>query len=140
MRAIVEAEYPRFSAAEMARRRDAIARAMTEAEVDHVLIYGMNRTGNIIQYLTQWPMLTEAAGVHTPGQRDCLYIHYYNHINQARRLAEAQVEWGDQVGRRLRHRRARAPRRKARSGRRHRPLGLSRARGADRPRSAASRI
>jgi Xaa-Pro dipeptidase len=96
LRAIIAAEYPRFSPPEMARRRDAIAHAMAEAEVDHLLIYGMNRTGNIIQYLTQWPVLTEAAGVHTPGKRDCLYIHYYNHINQARRLAEAQVEWGDQ--------------------------------------------
>jgi Xaa-Pro dipeptidase len=95
LRAIVEAEFPRFSAAEMARRRDAIAGAMREAEVDHVLIYGVNRTGNIIQWLTQWPVLTEAAGVHTPGKRDCLYIHHYNHIAQARRLAEAQIEWGD---------------------------------------------
>ncbi len=96
LRAIVEAEFPRFSAAEMARRRDAISSAMAAAEIDHLLIYGANRTGNIIQYLTQWPVLTEAAGVHTPGKRDCLYIHYYNHINQARKLAEAQVEWGDQ--------------------------------------------
>jgi len=96
LRAIVEAEFPRFSAAEMARRRAAIADAMRAADVDHLLIYGANRTGNIIQWLTQWPVLTEAAGVHTPGKRDCLYIHYYNHINQARRLAEAQVEWGDQ--------------------------------------------
>ncbi|HUK60590.1 MAG TPA: M24 family metallopeptidase [Stellaceae bacterium] len=96
LRAIVEAEFPRFSAAEMARRREAIASAMAAAEVDHLLIYGANRTGNIIQYLTQWPVLSEAAGIHTPGKRDCLYIHYYNHIHQARKLAEAQIEWGDQ--------------------------------------------
>ncbi len=96
LKAIVEAPFPRFSAAEMTRRRDAIAKAMAEAEVDHLAIYGMNRTGNIIQWLTQWPVLTEAAGAHTPGRRDCLYIQYYNHIAQARRLAEAQVEWGEQ--------------------------------------------
>ena len=96
LRAIVEAPFPRFSAAEMTRRRDAIAAAMRAVEVDHLVIYGANRGGNIIQYLTQWPVLTEAAGVHTPGMRDCLHIQYYNHVAQARRLAEAQVEWGGQ--------------------------------------------
>jgi Xaa-Pro dipeptidase len=96
LKAILEQPFPRFSAGEMTRRRDAVARAMSEAAVDHLVIYGMNRTGNIVQWLTQWPVLTEAAGVHSPGQRDCLYIQHYNHIAQARRLAEAQVEWGEQ--------------------------------------------
>src|SRR5580692_7446245 len=96
LRAIVEAQFPRFSAAEMTRRRDAIARIMAEAEIDHLVIYGMNRTGNVVQYLTQWPVLTEAAGIHTPGRRDHLYIQHYNHIAQARRLAEADVDWGEQ--------------------------------------------
>jgi Xaa-Pro aminopeptidase len=96
LKAIVEAPFPRFSDAEMARRRAAVAAAMEAAEVDHLVIYGMNRTGNVIQWLTQWPVLTEAAGVHTDGKRDNLYIQYYNHIAQARRLAEAQVEWGEQ--------------------------------------------
>jgi Xaa-Pro dipeptidase len=96
LQAIVAAPFPRFSAAEMSRRRDAIAGIMTGAEVDHLVLYGMNRTGNIVQYLTQWPVLTEAAGVHTPGRRDHLYIQYYNHIAQARRLAEAEVDWGEQ--------------------------------------------
>ena len=96
LRAIMEMPFPRFSAAEMARRRAAVAAAMQDAGLDHLVIYGANRTGGIIQYLTQWPVLTEAAGVHTPGRRDILYIHYYNHIAQARRLAEADIEWGDQ--------------------------------------------
>lgn len=96
LRAIMEMPFPRFSDAEMARRRAAVKAAMGEAGIDHLVIYGANRTGGIIQYLTQWPVLTEAAGVHTSGQRDILYIHYYNHIEQARRLAEADIEWGDQ--------------------------------------------
>jgi Xaa-Pro aminopeptidase len=96
LRAIMEMPFPRFSAAEMTRRRTAIATAMGEAGVEHLVIYGANRTGGIIQYLTQWPVLTEAAGIHTPGERDVLYIQYYNHIAQARRLAEAQIEWGQQ--------------------------------------------
>jgi Xaa-Pro aminopeptidase len=96
LKAIVEAPFPRFSATEMGRRRDAIAAIMREAEIDHLAIYGANRTGNVTHWLTQWPVLTEAAGVHTPGRRDCLYIQYHNHVAQARRLAEAQVEWGGQ--------------------------------------------
>jgi Xaa-Pro dipeptidase len=96
LRPIVEAPFPRFSTAEMSRRRGAIAALMRENEVDHLAIYGANRAGNIIQWLTQWPVLTEAAGVHTPGKRDCLYIQYHNHVAQARRLAEAQIEWGGQ--------------------------------------------
>ena len=67
LRPIIEAPFPRFSAAEMTRRRDAIAKIMAEAEIDHLAIYGMNRTGNIVQYLTQWPVLTEAAGVTRRG-------------------------------------------------------------------------
>ncbi len=96
LRPIVEMPYPRFSDGEMARRRALVAAAMSEADIDHLVIYGANRTGGIIQYLTQWPVTTEAAGVHTPGERDVLYIQYYNHIAQARRLAEAEVEWGRQ--------------------------------------------
>ena len=96
LRAILEMPFPRFSAAEMTRRRTALKSAMDEAETDHLVIYGMNRTGNIIQWLTQWPVLTEAVGVVTPGQRDHLYIQYHNHVSQARRLAEAEVDWGEQ--------------------------------------------
>jgi Xaa-Pro dipeptidase len=96
LKAIVEQPYPRFTAAEMSRRRAAIAAALAAAGVDHLAIYGANRGGNIIQYLTQWPVLTEAAGAHTPGRRDRLYIQYHNHVAQARRLAEAEIEWGGQ--------------------------------------------
>jgi Xaa-Pro aminopeptidase len=98
LRAILEAPYPRFSGAEMARRRTAVARAMEEAGVDHLLIYGANRVGGIIQYLTQWPVTAEAVGVVTPGARDALYVQYYNHLPLARRLAEAEVRWGEQSG------------------------------------------
>jgi Xaa-Pro dipeptidase len=96
LRAILEMPFPRFSAAEMERRRAALKDAMDAAETDHLVIYGMNRTGNIIQWLTQWPVLTEAVGVVTPGRRDHLYIQYHNHVAQARQLAEAEVDWGEQ--------------------------------------------
>lgn len=93
LRPIHEAEYPRFSAAEMARRRAAVAAFMAGAGADHLVYYGANRVGSAVQWLTQWPVTAEAVGVLTPGERDALYIHYYNHLPLARRLAEAEVHW-----------------------------------------------
>lgn len=93
LRPIHAAEYPRFSAAEMARRRAAVAALMAEAGADHLVYCGANRVGSAVQWLTQWPVTAEAVGVLTPGERDALYIHYYNHLPLARRLAEAEVHW-----------------------------------------------
>ena len=53
--AIHAAEYPRFSDAEMARRRAALARVMAEAEVDHLLVCGEQRAGTGVAWLTDWP-------------------------------------------------------------------------------------
>lgn len=94
--AIVEAPFPRFSVAEMARRHAAFASLMVESGIDHLVIYGANRSGGAIQYVTQWPITTEAVGIVTPGERTALFIQYYNHVALARRLAEAEVEWGGQ--------------------------------------------
>jgi Xaa-Pro dipeptidase len=92
---IVDAEYPRFSAAEMARRRGEIERLLAQHACDHLVFVGANKFGAIVNWLTQWPVTTEAVGVHTPGQRDAMFIHYYNHLPLARRLAsEADVHWG----------------------------------------------
>lgn len=95
LRAIVDAEYPRFSGAEMARRRTELERLLAGVECDHLVFLGANRFGAIVNWLTQWPVTTEAAGVFTGGQRDRMFIHYYNHLPLARRLAaEADVDWG----------------------------------------------
>jgi Xaa-Pro aminopeptidase len=92
---IVDAEYPRFSDAEMARRRTAIERLLSDARCDHLVFLGANRVGASVNWLTGWPVTTEAVGVLTPGRKDALYIHYYNHLPQARRLADkADVHWG----------------------------------------------
>ncbi|HEX9224671.1 MAG TPA: hypothetical protein VF860_15180, partial [Candidatus Acidoferrales bacterium] len=58
--AIHAAEYPRFSDAEMARRRSALARVMEEAEVDHLLMCGEQRAGTGVGWLTSWPTTVEA--------------------------------------------------------------------------------
>jgi Xaa-Pro dipeptidase len=91
---IHEAEYPRFSVAEMARRRAAIEAVLAEAGADHLIYCGANRFGSVVQWLTQWPVTAEAVGVHSPGKPDALFVQYFNHLPLARRLAEAAVEWG----------------------------------------------
>jgi Xaa-Pro aminopeptidase len=97
LRAIVEAEFPRFSDTEMTRRRHAIESALAEAECQHLVFCGANRFGSAVQWLTGWPVTTEAVGVLTPGKRDALFVQYHNHVPQARRLArDADVAWGAQ--------------------------------------------
>lgn len=86
--------YPRFSDAEIARRRAALDAAMAARDVDHVVLYGANRTGTAIGWLTRWPVTREALVVHTPGERDVLLVNFYNHVPNAERIAtDADVRW-----------------------------------------------
>ena len=87
-------DYPRFSSAEMWRRREAVAEALSEAEVEHLVVYGANRSGSGVQWLTRWPVTREAAVVHTPGEVDALLVQFFNHVPNARRMAvESEVRW-----------------------------------------------
>jgi len=95
LQAIHEAEYPRFSDAEMARRRAAMAGLLIEAGADHLVYCGANRFGSAVQWLTGWPVTTEAVGVFTPGQPDAMFVQHVNHAPLARQIAKpAAVEWG----------------------------------------------
>jgi Xaa-Pro aminopeptidase len=82
----------RFSDAEMLRRHEALAAVMDQ--VDHVLVHGANRSGTGVGWLTRWPVTREAVVVVTPGERDVLYVGFYNHVPNAQRMAtEADVRW-----------------------------------------------
>jgi Xaa-Pro aminopeptidase len=95
LQAIVDAEYPRFSDAEMARRRRAIEDLLGEAGLDHLVFCGANRFGSAVQWLTGWPVTTEAVGVLTPGEADAMFVQHVNHAPMARRIADrAEVAWG----------------------------------------------
>jgi Xaa-Pro aminopeptidase len=88
-------DYPAFSPAEMQRRRAAVEAAMDEAGVDRLLVYGANRAGSAVQWLTGWPVTREAAVVVGPGERDTLFVQFYNHLPLAQQLAPAaDVRWG----------------------------------------------
>jgi Xaa-Pro aminopeptidase len=75
----------------MRRRHEALAAV---ADVDHVLVHGANRSGTAVGWLTRWPVTREAVVVVTPGERDVLYVGFYNHVPNAQRIAtEADVRW-----------------------------------------------
>jgi len=79
----------------MAHRRAAVEGVLAEAGIDHLVFCGANRTGSVVQWITQWPVTAEAVGVFTPGLPDALFVQYVNHAPLARRLAEdAEVAWG----------------------------------------------
>jgi Xaa-Pro dipeptidase len=86
--------YPRFSDAEMARRHSALAAEMAAAEVEHAIVYGANRSGSAVGWLTRWPVTREALAVVTPGEPDVLLVSFYNHVPNAARIAtEADVRF-----------------------------------------------
>jgi Xaa-Pro aminopeptidase len=93
--AIVEAEYPRFSDAEMSRRRELVERAMQDGGVDHLLVYGAGFRGGAVHWVSDWHTTYEAALVVTPGKRDTLFVQFYNHLPLARRMMSMiDVRWG----------------------------------------------
>jgi Xaa-Pro aminopeptidase len=95
LRAIHEAEYPHFSDAEMTRRRAAVADLLKEAGADHLIFCGANRFGSVVQWLTGWPVTTEAVGVFTPDEADAMFVQHVNHAPLAQRIAaSAKVAWG----------------------------------------------
>jgi Xaa-Pro aminopeptidase len=88
------AAYPRFSDEEMTRRRDALAAELEAADASHAVVYGANRAGPAVGWLTRWPVTREALCVFTPGERDVLLVNFYNHLPNAERIAtEAEVRW-----------------------------------------------
>jgi Xaa-Pro dipeptidase len=80
----------------MARRREALTGLLREHGADQVLVYGFDRSGSAVQWLTGWPVTREAALLLRPGERDLLFVCFNNHVPNARRLApDADVRPGD---------------------------------------------
>jgi Xaa-Pro dipeptidase len=90
-----ELGYPSFSPAEMQARRGALLGAAEAAEVERLLVYGANRSGSAVQWLTGWPVTREAAALVEPDEPDVLLVQFYNHVPLATALAPtADVRWG----------------------------------------------
>jgi Xaa-Pro aminopeptidase len=95
LRSLYEAEFPRFSADEMKRRRKALADALAEAGAAHALLSGGDRKGSAIQWLTGWPPGGGHFVAFTPGEGDTLFVKNPNNAALARIMApEAAVGWG----------------------------------------------
>jgi Xaa-Pro aminopeptidase len=83
------AGYPAFSADEMSRRREALTGLLRAHGTEYALVYGADRSGSAIGWLTGWPVTREAALLLRPGERDLLFVCFNNHVPNARRLASA---------------------------------------------------
>jgi Xaa-Pro aminopeptidase len=78
----------------MARRRAALAAELEAAGAGHAVLYGANKAGPAVGWLTRWPVTREALCVFTPGEPDLLLVNFYNHVPNAQRIAtEAEVRW-----------------------------------------------
>lgn len=95
LQGLLEADVPRFSDVEMMRRRTVIEKLMNDRGVDHLVLYGFNRTGSAMYWLTGWPTSAEALAVLTPGRKGVVFIQYYNHVPLAERIAtRVEPRWG----------------------------------------------
>jgi Xaa-Pro dipeptidase len=93
---IQSADYPRFSDAEMKRRRDAVLRVMEETGVDHLLMCGEQRAGTGVGWLTGWPTTVEAYVIVAPRAPQVMFMEWYNHWPLAKKLArDTEVRWGE---------------------------------------------
>ncbi|MFC0081580.1 M24 family metallopeptidase [Aciditerrimonas ferrireducens] len=87
--------YPRFSPAERARRWQAFEETLAEAGLAHALVYGAERQGPAVQWLTGWPVTREAVLVWWRGGEPQLLVEHANHLDSARELAQGvEVRWG----------------------------------------------
>lgn len=78
----------------MGRRRVAFGRELDRNDIPYALVYGANRSGSAVSWLTGWPVTREALLVAAPEQDDdVLLVSFFNHLPQARRLSVTRVEW-----------------------------------------------
>jgi len=83
-----------FSIAEMRRRRAAFGRELERGGVSCALVYGANRSGSAVSWLSGWPVTREALLIVAPEEDDdVLLVSYFNHVPQARRNCAVRVEW-----------------------------------------------
>ena len=78
----------------MRRRRAAFGRELDRSGASYGLVYGANRSGSAVSWLTGWPVTREALLVVAPeAEDDVLLVSFSNHVPQARRLSATRVEW-----------------------------------------------
>jgi len=87
--------YPRFSDAEYARRYTNVRSAMREAGLSALVLYGTVSAYHEVLYLSNFATMREAALVFPVEGEPTLFVQYFNHVPDARRVATiADVRWG----------------------------------------------
>lgn len=87
--ALLSEAWARFSDEELGRRRLALVSAAEDVGCDLLLVYGADRAGSAIPWLTGWPVTREAAlVVDVADGPDVLAIQFHNHVPLARELAQ----------------------------------------------------
>ncbi len=95
LQALLNAEVPHFSKAELDRRRAALTQIMEQAGARHVLVSGGDRKGSATQWLTEWPTTSGHFVVFTPGEQDALFVKNPNNAALARLISpQTNVGWG----------------------------------------------
>jgi Xaa-Pro dipeptidase len=78
---------PPYSPAEYGRRRRLVEDCAAEKGLDAVVVYGANRSGSGVPWLTGWPVTREAVLVMRPAERPVLLVGFHNHVPNAARVA-----------------------------------------------------
>lgn len=78
---------PEVSETEIARRRRQVLEVAARHDLDAVVVYGANRFGSAVPWLTRWPVTREAVAVLRAEQPPVLLVGFPNHVPNARRLA-----------------------------------------------------
>ncbi|MGH8825479.1 MAG: M24 family metallopeptidase [Jiangellaceae bacterium] len=76
-----------MSDAEVVRRRRLIQDAADRHDLDAVVVYGANRFGSAVPWLTRWPVTREAVVVLRESRAPTLLVGFANHVPNAARLA-----------------------------------------------------
>jgi Xaa-Pro dipeptidase len=92
-------DFPRFSDAEMRRRRRLVEDLCAAEGLDAAVSVQTMRGGTQSSWLTGWPATQEAVTVIAPGRPPRLYVQHRNHVPLARRIASGtEVAWGEASG------------------------------------------
>jgi Xaa-Pro aminopeptidase len=92
--AICRSDYPRFSTAEIDRRRKAMIRELEVLGVDHLVVCASGFRGGAVHWLSDWFTTHEAVQVFSIGKADTIFIHFFNHLPQAQRLMpDTEMKW-----------------------------------------------
>jgi Xaa-Pro aminopeptidase len=96
LRAILDQPFPRFSDAEMLRRRAALAEVMRKNDVDQLLVCGEQRAGTGISWLSGWVTTSEQIIVFDPREQPKMFVEWVNHAPLAKQIAwQCDVEWSE---------------------------------------------